>query len=204
MKRSLSVLIAVTACAAVLIQYYLMMENRVASVGETTVRFFSFFTILTNSLVAVFFTSSAIGRKGRFPSVLHQPGALTAVTVYITVVGLVYQVVLRHTWDPTGLQKIVDELLHSVIPVMVIIFWYLYENKASVKFGQLPKWLIYPLLYLVYVLVRGHFSGFYPYPFLNVGQIGWQSVWVNSAVITVLFIGISAAFIKIGKSRLFL
>ncbi|MFZ5976285.1 MULTISPECIES: Pr6Pr family membrane protein [unclassified Hydrotalea] len=33
-------------------------------------------------------------------------------------------------------------------------------------------WLIYPLLYLVYILIRGSFSGFYPYPFVNVLQIG--------------------------------
>lgn len=199
MKRNLSILIALTAWAAVIIQYDLMLENRVASVGETTVRFFSFFTILTNSLVAVFFTFGLLGKKGRSLSVLHKPGTLTAVTVYITVVGLVYQVVLRHTWNPTGLQKIVDELLHSVIPVMVIIFWYLYENKASVKFGQIPQWLIYPLIYLVYVLIRGYFSGFYPYPFINVSQIGWQNTGVNSAAITVVFIGISAALIKAGR-----
>lgn len=193
-------LIASLAWVAVLTQYYLMLENRTFSIGETTIRFFSFFTILTNSLVAVFFTFSLVRQKAKYFSILHKPGTLTAVTVYITVVGLIYQIVLRQTWDPTGLQKIVDELLHSIIPVMVIVFWYLYENKPPVKFGQIPQWLIYPLLYLVYVLIRGSFSGFYPYPFINVTTIGWQSVWVNSTVITVLFIGISAAFIKIGKS----
>lgn len=199
MKRNLSLLIASLAWIAVLMQYYLMVQNRVESMTETTIRFFSFFTILTNSLVAVFFTLRLFRPKAGDLAVLHKPGTLTAVTVYITVVGLIYQVVLRQTWDPTGLQKIVDELLHSIIPVMVIVFWYLYENKSPVKFGQIPQWLIYPLLYLVYVLIRGSLSGFYPYPFINVAGIGWQSVLVNSAVITLLFIGISAAFIKTGK-----
>lgn len=200
MKRNLSILIASIAWIAVLTQYYLMIQNRTASLGETTVRFFSFFTILTNLLVAVFFTFSLVRQKTKSLSILYKPGALTAVTVYITVVGLIYQVVLRQTWDPTGLQKFVDELLHSIIPVAVIVFWYLYENKPPMKFGQIPQWLIYPLLYLMYILIRGNLSGFYPYPFINVAAIGWQNVLVNSVIITLLFIGISATFVKIGKS----
>lgn len=204
MKRSLSALIAFLAWIAVLTQYYLMIQNRVESTGETTIRFFSFFTILTNSLVAVFFMLSLIRPKTGKRSLPDKPGTLTAVTVYITVVGLVYQIVLRHTWEPAGLQKIIDELLHSVIPVLVIVFWYLYENKSALKFGQIPQWLIYPLLYLIYVLIRGSISGFYPYPFLNVADIGWQKVIVNSTVITVLFLVISAVFVKFGKSRVFL
>lgn len=204
MKRNLSAFIATLAWIAVLTQYYLMIQNRVESTTETTIRFFSFFTILTNSLVAVFFTLNLMRPKTGEHSIPDRPGTLTAVTVYITVVGLVYQVILRQTWEPTGLQKIIDELLHSVIPVLVIVFWYLYEKKSSLKFSQIPQWLIYPLLYLFYVLIRGSISGFYPYPFINVTAIGWQKVMVNSAGITVLFLVISAVFVKFGKSRVFL
>lgn len=199
MKKNISILIAVIAWAAVIIQYYLMLQHRTASISETTIRFFSFFTILTNSLVAAYFTWGVSAKDGKPLSVIHKPGTLTAVTVYITVVGLVYQFVLRQTWDPMGLQKIVDELLHSVIPLSVIIFWYFYEAKQPVKYMQISRWLIYPLVYLIYILVRGHFSAFYPYPFVNVADIGLERVLVNSALITALFIGISALLIRIGK-----
>ncbi|MBX9450193.1 MAG: Pr6Pr family membrane protein [Taibaiella sp.] len=199
MKKKISVLIAVTAWAAVIIQYWLMLQHRTASIPETTIRFFSFFTILTNSLVAVYFTLSASAKEGKPSSIIHQPGTLTAVTVYITVVGLVYQFVLRQTWNPEGLQKIVDELLHSVVPLSVIVFWYFYEDKLPVKYLQISRWLIYPLVYLIYILVRGHFSVFYPYPFVNVADIGFAQVLVNSVLITALFIGISALLIRIGK-----
>ncbi|MBX3256159.1 MAG: Pr6Pr family membrane protein [Chitinophagaceae bacterium] len=199
MKRNISILIAFIAWTAVSTQYYLMLQNRVTSISETTIRFFSFFTILTNLLVAVYFTAGMVKQKGRYLSILDQPGTLTSVTIYITVVGLVYQVVLRHTWNPTGLQKIADELLHSVIPVVVIFFWYLYEHKSLVKFRQIPQWLLYPLLYLIYILIRGSFSGFYPYPFVNVINIGLQKVLINCVILTVLFIGISAIFIKAGR-----
>ena len=164
MKKNIALIFAIIAWFAVITQFYLMMENRVASVPETIIRFFSFFTILTNTLVAVYFTvlSLAKNQKGFW----QQPGTLTAITVYILVVGLVYQLVLRQIWEPEGMQKVVDELLHSVNPVLVLIFWFIYEKKNNIRWSQLPYWLLYPLIYLVYILVRGHLSGFYPYPFV--------------------------------------
>ena len=132
MKNKLSHLFAVIAWFAVLTQYYLMMENRVFSMLETTIRFFSFFTILTNLLVAHYFSLSLVKKKEGYLSIINKSGTLTAITIYITVVGLVYQILLRHIWDPKGMQRVVDELLHSVIPILVIIFWYLYEDKKII------------------------------------------------------------------------
>lgn len=197
MKNYFAAVIAILAWVAVFTQYYLMINNRTTSIGEATVRFFSYFTILTNTLVAIYFSWS-ITKQNKVSSVPNTPGTLTAVTVYITVVGLIYQVILRHTWSPTGLQKITDELLHSVVPILVIVFWYFYENKTTLRFKQIPRWLIYPLVYLIYILIRGSFSHFYPYPFVNVDGIGLNKVLVNSMMITVLFIALSAAFVAIG------
>ncbi|MBI5371523.1 MAG: Pr6Pr family membrane protein [Sphingobacteriales bacterium] len=200
MKRKLSILFAAIAWFAVLAQFYLMMENRRASVCETIIRFFSFFTILTNLLVAIYFTFILFKIKGRIPAILNKPGALTAITVYITTVGLVYQVILRHTWQPAGLQLIVDELLHTVMPVLVIIYWYLYENKSSATYRQIPMWLLYPLIYVTYILVRGSFSGFYPYPFVDAGNLGLSKVIINIVVLMALFVVLSAIYIRVGRA----
>jgi hypothetical protein len=129
----------------------------------------------------------------------QKSGILTAITVYITVVGFIYQIILRGTWQPTGFQRLIDELLHSVMPVLTIIFWYLFENKEGLKYSQIPKWTIFPILYLVLILIRGSFSGFYPYPFVDVGSFGLTKVLINSLWITAFFIGLSLLYIKIGK-----
>ncbi|MDE3182046.1 MAG: Pr6Pr family membrane protein [Bacteroidota bacterium] len=199
MRRNLSILFGLIAWFAVVTQFLLMLENRVASVPETLVRFFSFFTILTNLLVAIYFTSQSFQRKNHSAGFINQPGVLTSVTVYITIMGLVYQILLRHIWQPTGLQKIVDELLHSLIPLLVIIYWYFFENKSKVKYRQVFKWLIYPLVYLFYILVRGSFSGFYPYPFVDVRNLGVQKVLINSTWLVILFAVVSLLFVWIGK-----
>src|SRR5688572_28330922 len=104
MKNKFSILIAAMAWFAIVTQYYLMVENRQASIVETTIRFFSFFTILTNSLVAIYFTLILFKTRPSYLDILNRPGTLTAITVYITIVGLVYQIILRPLWDPKGTQ----------------------------------------------------------------------------------------------------
>jgi hypothetical protein len=197
MKKNIALIIALIAWFAVVMQFYLILENRVASVPETIIRFFSFFTILTNSLVAVYFTVQGLARNQK--GFWHRPGTLTAITVYILVVGLVYQLVLRQIWEPEGMQKVADELLHSVNPILVLIFWFLYEKKDSIRWNQLPYWLLYPLIYLVYILTRGHLSGSYPYPFVNVTELGMQQVLVNSFILLWVFLGMSAGLVWVGK-----
>jgi hypothetical protein len=93
----------------------------------------------------------------------------------------------------------VDELLHSVIPVMAFISWLLYAGKDRLQWKDFSRWLIYPMAYLVYVLIRGSVSAFYPYPFIDRGALGINKVLVNAAGITVLFAAISLAFIALGK-----
>ncbi len=204
MKNILAFCIAVLSLLAVMIQYDLMIANRATTLFETTIRFFSYFTILTNTIVGLYFSYLTYHSFGVKNVSLNNFGKLTAITVYITVVGLVYQILLRHLWTPTGMQKIVDEVLHTVNPVLVIIYWFISRKINTLQYSQIKFWLIYPLIYLIYVLIRGYFSNFYPYPFLNIKNIGFQNVIINSIGITFLFIVISILFIwivrKIEKS----
>jgi hypothetical protein len=191
---------AMIAWFALLGQYYLIIENRTVSVAETTVRYFSYFTILTNIVVAVFFTAHLLGSNSSLKRFFQKPGIVTAVTLYITIVGLVYQFILRQSWNPQGFQKVIDELLHSVVPAVAIIYWFLYEDKTKPQWKQVPAWLIYPALYLVFILIRGAFSGFYPYFFVDVTNAGYSKVMVNSCLLLLAFSCFAALFVVLAKS----
>jgi len=195
-QRILSLLFAIIGWFSVITQYYLMVKNSQISFPETTVRFFSYFTILTNLIVAIYFTLQTFNGLPK----TKKPGTLTAITIYILIVGLVYQIILRSTWNPTGLQRLIDELLHTIIPALVLIYWCLYENKNHLTYRQIPSWAIYPLLYLFCILIRGYFSDFYPYPFVNVVDLGYLKVLISCFWILVLFVVLSMLFIRIGKS----
>jgi hypothetical protein len=194
MKKSIALIFALAGWYCVVAQYFLMLDDRLVDIPETTVRFFSYFTILTNILVAIYFTAVVIRRKSR-KRPFSSAGAFTAITGYITIVFLIYQIALRHLWQPEGLQWVVNELLHTVIPIAVIIYWYFNESSLPIRFQQIGVWLLYPLGYLIFILVRGRLSGFYPYPFVNVPALGLLRVLLNSAGLIVLYILLSALYI---------
>lgn len=184
---------------AVALQLYLIIANKARSVFETIIQFFSYFTILTNILVAWCFTVLLMKSGSGFVKFFIRPKVLTAITVYITIVGIVYNVILRYIWDPKGLQFIVDELLHSFIPVFFILYWWIFVPKHELKWADTLPWLIYPFVYLLYVLTRGAFSGLYPYPFINVDDLGYYKVFLNSSVLLIAFLILSLLFVAIGK-----
>lgn len=200
MKKTHFNILGFTICwFAIITQFVLMIQNRQTEIFETIIRFFSFFTILTNILVALFFTTQVFTKTKEYLSFLNSKSSLTAITTFILVVGIVYQIVLRPIWNPQGLQKIVDELLHTIIPFLVLIYWTLYVQKNELQFKSIVKWLFYPLLYFIYILIRGHFSKFYPYPFSNVSELGYGQVVINFILISIFIILLLVALIFFGN-----
>lgn len=176
-------------------QFYLIILNRGTSIPEIVIRYFSYFTILTNILVAICCTILLTNRNSKIKSFFLRQNTLTAITVYITIVGLVYNFILRFLWNPQGLQRIVDELLHSVIPLLFIVFWLLIVPKGKLYWKSVLAWLLYPLIYLVFVLLRGIPSSFYPYPFIDVKKIGYPQTFINSSGMLLAFLAISILFL---------
>ena len=188
-------LLTATALAG---QLVLSLMHREAGVGETLLRFFGYFTILTNLLVGLYFLARV--RGGR-PAWLAAPGAITAVTAYILVVGLVYQLVLRGTWSPTGWQRVVDELLHTVNPLFVLVYWRRFAGPGDCRWGAVGPWLAYAVGYLLWVTLLGLSAGFYPYPFVDAVALGYGRVALNALVIVLLMLGLLALLIGIGRRR---
>jgi len=194
MQRLLAIIIAILSWFALVAQLVLMLENRVVAIPETLIRFFGFFTILTNTLVALFFTGRQLNA-----AFIEKAGWLTALTSYILVVGVTYQLLLRHLWQPTGLQWVVDELLHTIVPLLVVIFWTFFGEKTKVQYRQIFRWLIYPLIYFGYTLLRGLSTGYYPYPFIDANKLGLSKALLNGVFILVFFVGIQLALIWVAK-----
>ena len=182
-------------------QFYLIILNRITSIPEIIIRYFSYFTILTNLLVAICCTALLTNRNSKIKSFFSRQNTLTAVAVYITVVGLVYNSILRFLWNPQGLQWIVDELLHSVIPLLFIVFWILIVPKGKFQWKNVLAWLLYPLIYLVFVLLRGLPSSFYPYPFIDVDKIGYYKTFINSSGMLLAFLAVAIIFLIVNRFK---
>jgi hypothetical protein len=191
---------AVLGWFALAAQYYIYLSSGVASAGETTIRYFSYFTIDSNGLAALAFTSLLLAPGSRLGRFFGHHSTLTAITVYMIVVGLVYNVILRSLWDPQGLQWIVDELLHSVLPAVLVLHWLMIVAPERLQWKSILVWMLFPAVYCILIMLRGSGSGFYPYPFLDPDTLGYQKVNYNIGAMMALFFIL--AFLLVGVSKI--
>ncbi|HAO45840.1 MAG TPA: Pr6Pr family membrane protein [Ferruginibacter sp.] len=192
-------MLSVLGWFALISQLYLIIQNRLVPVPETIIRYFSFFTILTNLLVAVcvsFLWIKPASKPGHF---FARQTTLTAITVYIVIVGVVYNAILRFLWNPQGLQYITDELLHTVIPLLFLLCWILFVSKNELEYRHAFVWLLYPLVYLVWTFIHGAITAYYPYPFVNVTELGYRRVLINCGGLFIAFLGLSLFLVAAGK-----
>jgi hypothetical protein len=185
---------------ALALQLYLMLvqapgPERLGAV----ITFFSFFTILTNILTALVFTAVALQPKEGWGQWLRRPSVQAATAVYIAIVGMVYQLLLRRLWNPQGAQWVADVLLHSILPVGYVLYWLLFAPRAGLSWRDAVTWLTYPGVYLVYILARGAVSGLYPYPFVDVKVLGYAGVLARSAGFLVVFLGMGLLVVAVGR-----
>nr|WP_218166962.1 Pr6Pr family membrane protein [Pseudomonas tolaasii] len=184
------------------IQQYLILYSRFtsgASLLGGLISFFSFFTVLTNTLVVVVLSYALVERDSAAKRFFLGPAISSGIAASIVVVSLAYNLLLRHLWTPQGFQFIADELLHDVMPLLFVVYWWRCVPKGTLRLKHLAGWVIYPVVYFGYVLLRGHVLGQYQYPFIDVDTLGYPQVFVNAAGILAGFIVI--AFAVLGLDR---
>lgn len=185
---------ALLAWAGLSIQLYLILLGRWelgASLLGGLVSFFSFFTVLTNLLVAVVLTWELTPRPSPARRCFLRPSVRSGIAVSIALVSLAYNLLLRHLWQPEGWQFVADELLHDVVPLLYIAYWWRCVPKGSLRLGHIGLWMIYPLVYFAYVLLRGDLLAAYPYPFIDVASLGYPQVFINAGGILAGFVAIA-------------
>jgi hypothetical protein len=189
-ERIAAVALALVGLFGLVLQYYLLLEaTKDLSLSRSTLRFFSYFTIQANILVVLMLMAFALRPKIEEWAV--HPFERSAIASYIVVVALVYVTTLRELWSPQGAQWLADVLLHYVMPLAYLAFWLVVMRKAGLRWYDPLLWLIYPVFYLGFVLAHGRFTGFFPYPFIDVGKLGYGTMMLNA-------IGIAAAFLASG------
>lgn len=184
---------------AVVSQLYVTLESTQLNLVDTLIKFFSYFTILTNVLIVIYFTTRWMIPNSSLGKFFSTFTTTTAVTVYILVVGVTYNLVLRNIITHTGWAKVADEMLHAVIPLFFILFWLFSVQKEKLQWKQVLPWLWYPFIYLVYTLIRGEYVNSYPYPFVDVLKLGYQKVIINCLAIGVFTYLLSVLLVSIGR-----
>ena len=186
--RIVAALIAFLAWIGLAIQFVISYGVD-GSIRATLATLLWFFTITTNLLVAIVFTRTALRPESVSPS-------LTAATnLFILLVGVVYGLLLHGLTELNGGSAAANVLLHMATPIAVPLFWLAFTPKGLLNKRDPLLWALYPLGYLFYALLRGQFTHRYPYPFLNVNELGWVRMLTNALLIAIAFLAASWLFV---------
>lgn len=200
--QALRITAAVVTWGAVTLQLGLSLRLAAAngqSVAMGIATYLGFFTILTNILVAATLSVALVAPASPLGRFFARPVVAGGVLVPIVVVAIVYHVLLRDLWDPQGWQLVADVLLHYVVPALFVVYWWLAVPKEGLSWADVPKWMLYPAAYLVYLLLRGAILGHYPYPFLDVAELGLTRSLGNALLVLAGFVGVSVVVVTVGR-----
>ncbi len=203
-KRTLLTLMALLGWSGLAIQLDMVLLARWtsgASLLGGLVTYFSFFTILTNTLVATVLTYAADTRSSKGRAFFLQPWVSSGIGVSIIVVGVAYSLLLRNLWLPQGLQWLANELLHDIMPVLFTLYWWFWVPKGALRLSHIGLWALYPIVYFAYILLRGHLLGVYPYPFIDVEKLGYAQTFVNAFGILAGFVLVALIVVGIDRWR---
>jgi hypothetical protein len=196
--RAWAAVTALLAWFAIALQLGLVLDANLAlgkGVLATVVAFLSYFTITTNLLVAAGLTWRLLAPHSPAGRFFAHPSTTTATALYIVVVAIVYAVMLRNLTHPQGWDRCADQLLHQVVPALYLTHWIVWAPRGYLPWRAALTWLLYPLLFLAYTLARGALIDRYPYPFMDVAQLGYRRVLINAAVLAVVFALLGLAFV---------
>jgi len=150
---------------------------------------FAFFTTQSNLLVGVATLMLAVGleRHSTAFAVLRLSGL-----VAIAITGIVFHAVLAQTLDLRNWAAVGNELVHTVVPVMAVVGWLLIGPRGLVSSRVAWLSLSFPVGWLGFTLIRGAIAHWYPYPFIDVTQLGYGRAAVNCVWVAVLMLGVAA------------
>jgi hypothetical protein len=155
--------------------------------GNNAINCASFFTIDSNLLAVGVLTYGAVVRDGVID------GLRGASVTYLAIVGLVYATMLSHG-ERLADSRIswVNLILHTLMPIAVLLDWLLVPPVHRLRFASALSWLIFPIAYGVYTMIRGERVGWFPYPMLDdriaAGRIALNCAGLLAVSIAVIWV----------------
>ena len=77
--------------------------------------------------------------------------------------------------------------------------WLLFVDKRSLDWRAVPRAMLYPLAYGAWTLAHGAATGWYPYPFVDVVDLGYVQALANMTGLFVVLAVLDATLIAVGR-----
>jgi len=186
---------AVTALAVVVGIVVQLFETAGSTTGyfpdnpDRVFNVFAFFTIQSNLLLGGTCLLLALD-PDRWQSMLFKTLRLNGV-LCIAVTGIVYHLVLAGTVELSGAGAFANLVVHTITPLLGVLGWLIFGPRGQTDRRVVGWSLVFPLAWLVFTLIRGEGTGFYPYPFVDVSEHGYGKVLLNCLLVALLFLALA-------------
>jgi hypothetical protein len=198
MKNNYRILCALIAWAVLSLRFVdMLIIGEYSSVAETLFVYFGYFTVWANILIALALTAPLLNPDRKLANFFKRPAVRAALASYILIVSVVYHMLIVPYWNPQGFTWVTATGLNTVMPILYIIDWLFFAEKRPIFYKHLPYWLIFPAVYGVTSIIRGLLTNVYPYPFLNVTELGIGNVLFNMFGLVAVFAVVGPIFIGV-------
>jgi hypothetical protein len=196
---ALRLLVAVGLLATITIQ----ITDRVVNNAFHPDEYFSYFTIETSLInIVVFAVGGVMAWRHREDTTLFTTIRMSALAYAVVTAG-VYNFLLRGVpyVGYAGLQW-PNEIIHVWVPILILADWLLSPGRPALSWKAMRVVLVYPVVWLLWSLLRGAVTTIYPYPFLDpAGPGGWPSVAAYIVGLSLFLLGLSALAILYSRRR---
>lgn len=191
---------AVAGPLSLLVRTYLTIGSRLES-GDSVLGalafLFTFFTVLTNLMMALCYVAALT--KWSWLGWWNRPFARGLTAGSIVMVSIYYLFFLSGLETLTGINQALNVYMHYAAPWLFVVWWLLTPEHGTLRYADIPRMLVYPLVYLVVVMIRGALVHEYPYPILNADTLGYSQVAIGCLGMLVGFVLIYAATVAIDR-----
>jgi len=163
--------------------------------------FFGFFTMQSNIILVIVLLVAAgvsLSRKRQSHWLVFARGCATT---YIVITGVVYSVLLAGQEGGVTLAW-ANTVLQVILPLYAALDWLIFSDRSALPWNKLWVALIYPIVWIIVVLIRGATDGWVPYPFLNPAQ-GYGVVALYAVAIAVAAVVFAALIWAASRLHLF-
>lgn len=168
---------------------------------------FRYFTVLSNTLSVVYFAGAVafLWRGYSRERTTWLPTLKGIALMSTTVTMLVAHFMLRLSFSPGSLFGLSVIVAHYAVPLMAIGDWLLFDRKGLMKPASPLIWMSGPAAYFIYAMIAARigegigFNSRYPYPFMDVDNIGLGRVLFTAAVLTAGFLLLGYIFFGLDK-----
>lgn len=190
-KKTMIIIVTISAFFSVLFDLVIpfFLETDISS----ALKLLCYFTVQSNVIVFGYFLLLLINNK-RDQDKFHI--MFGGVLIYIFITSAVFIIFLERIYDPTGFRLAGSVFAHYITPALVITYFINQREYYNFKMEHIKYWFIYPLLYMVFVMIYGASTGDFLYPFLTPDTVGLFGIITAMVSLVALFSFLSFLVVK--------